>query len=180
MNQEAINLLTSHLRPVLNVQERNNLNHMFSDGEEHCLFHPDLLRPFIQDALFKQGLSEEQVFEKTDKVIEDISNGLSHVGIIVLDHWTASISREVCQNCPAYEWVIHKEGKHNCRLGFEILEKKNGEIWTACPSRECIRPNSVGASYLIARELKRPEPMVGKLAEEQYRQMKKEENADKG
>ena len=87
-----------------------------------------------------------------------------------LEPWMARIETENCSGCPALQWVIHRDGQHPCRLGFEIMESDNH----AAPVSPCIRPQTVGASYVIARELGRPDPMVGKLDKWQYDQYETE------
>ena len=85
---------------------------------------------------------------------------------LVIDSWAAGPNCLNCSECPAFDWVIHHDGIHTCRLGFGI-EEKNG---TAHPIEKCIRPKTIGACYLIAKALNRPEQelLAGKLSRQEY------------
>ena len=84
-----------------------------------------------------------------------------------LESWMARAESETCDGCPAFEWVIL--GQDHCRLGFEIDQDH--------PVTPCIRPMTVGASFKIAQELGRPEPMVGKLDKKTYERYLAEKEA---
>ncbi len=75
-----------------------------------------------------------------------------------LEPWMAIVEKETCIGCPAFKWVI--PGQDKCRLGFGIDQDR--------PMIPCLRPQTVGAAFVIAREMGRPEPMVGKLDKWQY------------
>ncbi len=88
----------------------------------------------------------------------------------ILEPRMGRIETESCEGCPAFRWVL--PGQEECRLGFSI----DGDH----PTDPCLRPLTVGASYRIAREFGRPEPLVGKLDKWQFEQYKaeKKQNAE--
>lgn len=143
-----------------------NLDECYLDAEYRVVFRNVLLQR-IQKNFEEWGFSEREAIIKASEIIEKI---LSNLTCVVSDSWALKIEKESCIGCPAYKWVIHQNGKHLCRLGFDIEENGN----TASPAVPCLRPLTVGASYQIARELGRPEPMVGKLNYAQYEQYKRE------
>lgn len=108
-----------------------------------------------------------------DMLTEKIVGEMKENGALILDSWMAKAENADCSSCPAFKWVIHRDGVHSCRLGFEIDERGK----TAKPVKPCLRPQTVGASYVLARELGRPEPMVGKLDKWQYEQYEAEKEA---
>jgi hypothetical protein len=143
-----------------------SLDECYLDAEYRVIFR-DVLLQRIQKKLEEQGISEREAIIKSSEITEKL---LSRINCVVSDSWALKIEKESCIGCPAFKWVIHQNGMHPCRLGFDIEEKDN----TASPVTPCLRPQTVGVSYQIARELGRPKPMVGKLDYAQYEQYRKE------
>ena len=83
---------------------------------------------------------------------------------INLESWAVEYGCTDCSGCPALQWTICRSKDSFCQLGFAV-EERDGKV---CPKEECARPKTIGASYLIARALERPEPLVGKLSKDEY------------
>lgn len=81
-----------------------------------------------------------------------------------IEGWAAETGCTDCSGCPAHEWTKSDDGVRSCALGFGITEQNGVDR----PAESCVRPKTVGASYLIAKALNRPEPMVGKPDRETY------------
>lgn len=139
---------------------------MICQKEGYSILYHDVLNRAIMEKTTDQ---DQNVDELTEKIVHKMKEN----GVLILDSWAVKVEDNDCRNCPAFQWVIHRDGVHPCRLGFEIDEK--GE--TAKPFEPCLRPQTVGASYVIARELGRPEPMVGKLDKWQNDQYEAEKEA---
>ena len=139
----------------------------YLDGEYKVLLQDKLRQKILEN--LQCGSDQEkiiQAFEITEAVISDL-------GCIVLYSWGVKIEKESCTDCPAFRWVIHRNGTHPCRLGFEI-EEKDG---IGKPVAPCLRPTTVGMGYQIAKQLGRPEPIIGRLEKwqsDQYEAEKKE------
>lgn len=172
MNEASI-IVTDLLTKIIGKNEIE-MDRIFAYNDSYTIFHPDVMRDSIQNALKTSGLLEKDAIIQTDEILNQLKRKFKDLNILFLDCWVGRFESSSCKDCPAYRWVIHREGVHNCRLGFDIDESKSDETWSAVPTHECIRPFNVGACYLIARELFRPEPIVGKLDAYQYEQYIKE------
>ena len=161
---------------LANVLDVNTIEYdsVLSSSADYTIFHPDIIRNHIQEAYSNRGMNDREAIIKADEILNDIEKSLEEVNVLQLDSWAGKIESQTCANCPAFQWVIHRQGIHSCRLGFKINESNNEDEWIAVPVHECIRPNSVGASYLISKQLNRSEPMVGKLDAKQFEQYVKE------
>lgn len=172
-NCEA-SLISEHLNSILTVEEMNLIisrKDYITLGELYPLFHPDVIRKRVHDALLMHGVDEKEAIMFTDDAVAGLVAEFRKLGYFSIDKWAVSIETQSCNHCPAYQWVIHREGMHPCRLYVDIEERRDSKgEWTGKPSRECLRPMNVGASYLIAKELSLPEPLVGKLDKWQYDQ----------
>ena len=142
----------------------NCLDNCVEKWNDRYIVYRDILMKAVIKSLLCNGVDESsataEATEKVDQVLECLDN------IIVFDSWAAEPSCLNCSECPAFDWVVHHDGIHTCRLGFGI-EEKNG---TAHPIEKCIRPKTVGACYLIAKALNRPgqELLAGKLSRQEY------------
>ena len=126
-------------------------------GAEYKVIFRDKIRQKIEEIQLQLGLQYRAAIIKANEITEVITKELNDT--IVLESWAVKIEKESCEDCPAFRWVVHRDGKHSCRLGFMIEE--SGEC--GHPIKPCLRPLTVGASYQIAKNLGRPEPMVGKI-----------------
>ena len=131
------------------------------DVEYKILFRDHLLQR-VQDKLRDEGITESEAIIKASEIVDTVEAK----DFLVLDSWAAHIEKDSCEGCPAFQWVIHKDGLHSCRLGFAMHEKEG----QGKPVNPCLRPQTVGGSYQIAKALGRPEPMVGKLDKWQHDQ----------
>ena len=130
---------------------------MICEKEGYFILYRDILNRAIMEKI--SGTNQHQ---KADELTEKIVSDMKERGVLILDSWAVMVEDRNCRNCPAFKWVIHRDGVHPCRLGFDIEQDH--------PVNPCIRPQTIGASYVIARELGRPEPMVGKLDKKMYDQ----------
>ena len=172
-------LLTSKLSDFIQgekLMELIGFNDYFTFGDSISIFHPDILREKIIQLLGEEMMLND-IYDMIEESFPKIIIGLKSEGFCVFDKWAVSIEKSNCNQCPAYRWVVHREGMHTCRLHVTIdeheLEKNK---YVAKPAQECIRPKTVGACYLIAKEFNLPTPIVGKLDWTEYEQYKKEKN----
>lgn len=173
MNESVARMVYDAIEYVSSA-ENLELNKLFACGDFYTLFYPDFFREYVEKGLENNGITKHDAITRSDGIVDRLKEKLDERDIISLDHWVGRLESKSCRDCPAYQWVIHREGLHDCRLGFKIDESKNDEGWNAKPMYECIRPFNVGACYLIAKQLNRPEPLVGKLDAIQYEQYLKE------
>ena len=150
-------------------------NSYFDEIEEKIVVYKDVLFDIMKAQEDLRDNDIEKASMKKNDEIDKVLYELRENGILVIDKKAVCIEINSCNNCPAYQWVIHQKGIHTCRLAEKIVEKCDGEgNWSAAPIGKCIRPVSIGACYLIAKGLGLPEPLVGKLTSEQYIQYCKE------
>ena len=135
------------------------------------IVYTDLLSECISSQM---NLDEKNAQEMTKEEVDSILPILRSKGFIPIEKGMVRIESDSCIDCPAYQWVIHREGISKCRLNMDICEEDINGNWIAKPIKRCLRPLNVGASYLIAKELCLPEPMVGKLDYYQYKQYNEE------
>lgn len=143
-------------------------NDFFVIGKEHSIVFKDVISKYLQQQLIDEGIEEISAFAQAKAVIDALVPEFRKIGCLVFDGWAVCIEKDFCKDCPAYQWVVHCVGPHQCRLFVDINETMVEGAFTATPLKECIRPLTVGASYLIASQLGLPEPMVGKLSKGQY------------
>ena len=94
-------------------------------------------------------MSEQQKIVLADELEKKVAYGIRKLGYIVIDKWAISFESKTCNDCPAYKWVVHRTGQHPCRLFVQINERQSEDsVWYGTPARECLRPLSVGASYI--------------------------------
>lgn len=130
------------------------------------IVYSDIICQHIQDWQKTLGVSDLDAYIFAKNIWDQIVSNLDDC--IVLEKSRTEINPDSCKKCPAYEWVVHREGKHLCRLGFEIEETVAKDGFLSKPLNGCIRPDNVGGAYLVARAIHRETPIVGKLCKEEY------------
>lgn len=155
------------LKTIQNIFSENNIPYDISRIKNDYIYLGKVFTVIFKDILIHNickdanNMNKQCITVRDD--IERIIPKLKEKGIFVFDSWAVKIEAEKCDDCPAYQWVIHRIGIHPCCLFEEIKEDINDNgNWVAAPVRECIRPKTIGASYLIAKEKGLSEPMVGK------------------
>jgi len=175
MDEVLNHVLFNVLNPLLNAgQLKRMLSSNFfvtTTSQYGDIFHPDVFSNVLKENLVKQGLNEQDADKRAKEILSEIMPDVYMNGFHVIDKYIMTVNKKTCLGCPAYKWVIHREGRHRCRLGMEIVESNRNRKLEGYPIEECIRPKNVGASYLIAKELGLPVPMVGKLDKIQYEQL---------
>ena len=83
---------------------------------------------------------------------------------ISVDDWAVEKGCTDCAGCPALQWAVVRDQEFPCQLGY-IVQNTAGKL---IPKEACCRPKTIGAAYLIAKALGRPEPLVGKLSKKDY------------
>ena len=165
----------NHIRTIQETFSENDIpydvskiqNSFICSGKAHTIIFKDILiHNICEEVNIKNSQSTIEKSVRDD--VERIIPKLKEKGFQVFDSWAVGIETETCNDCPAYQWVVHRTGIHPCRLFENIKEGLDDEgNWFAAPVQECIRPKTVGASYLIAREKNISEPIVGKSDSEQ-------------
>lgn len=161
------------LESISTISDDISFDDCYGIGKYNVIYK-DVLNQKINDLLKSSLKTEQERIIRADEITQSV---LEKINAIKSYSWAVKEESESCAGCPAYQSVIHKNGTHVCRLGFIINEKEEDE-WVAKPMETCLRPLTVGASYQIAKELGRPEPLVGKLDADQYDQYLMEKKAD--
>lgn len=170
MNTAISDLLFKALNGVLGpsqIKQIADCGDFITEDDSYAIFHPDILRKEIYDRLSRGQDTKREAAILADQLVKELIPGMRELEYCVIDKWAVSLESDSCKGCPAYQWVVHRTGIHPCRLFMDITESKEGE-WTGRPVKKCIRPQTVGAAYSIAREMNLPEPMVGKPDKKQY------------
>ena len=172
MKNDASELLKRRLSLVFSEEDIDSIIRMdnyITRGQMISVFHPDIVHSELYQVLLSHNLPETEARKKTLSLVSDLIQEFRKLDYYIIDKWMVSIESKSCTGCPAYLWVVHRPGVHTCRLNMDIEEIQNeNHEWSGRPVKECLRPQNVGASFYIARELKLPEPMVGKLNKSQY------------